>query len=194
MKPDEHSGPEDILTGRDPTRVQSIKQRRAEQLARRVQRASADPRRGDARRHLVVRLGSERYGIPVAAIDRIHFPCPVTPLPGVPPFIAGVICLVGEALTLVDLAVLLHAVPGDASSARILVVRVAAERMALRVDGIEGIREFTEINEFAKSSVVESWLIPEQVEGIAEGAVVLLDLQRVLRDPRIRVGREESLQ
>lgn len=181
----------DTDSRRDPAFVKATKDRRAASLAQRVgdgtRRRAGDE--GHART-LVLRLGSERYGISLDCVDAIRFPSHVTPIPGVPSFVAGVVCLVGEVLTLVDLATLLHALPSsEKADPRFVIVKIEQDLVALKVDAVEGVRVFTDVRPFSRPEVADAWLSEEQIQGVAEGTIVLLDLPRVLGDDRARVDQ-----
>lgn len=137
-----------------------------------------------------MRLGRERHGVPLSAVERLAFVPPITPLPGAPPFVLGAVSVGGEALTVVDLPRLLGAADGaapDAPAARLLIARAGADRVAVRVDGVEDTFEPGRIDEAVRRP--GSWLGPEHVRGVADGGLLLLDLARVLADPRLRVDQ-----
>lgn len=185
----------DELGRRTPEQARAIKERRAEALARRVD-ADAEARVASRRgSHLVVRLGRERHAVPLAAIERLAFVPSITTLPGAPPFVLGAVSVGGEALTAIDLGRLIGAAPASdeaAGAARLLVARCGAERVAVRVDGVEDTVEPGRVDEAVR--LPGSWLGPEHVRGIGQDGVVVLDLAKVLSDPRLRVddGDEEE--
>ena len=182
---------EGAQAARDLGRVQRIKEERALQLARRVAaRRRAGAQRQGALRLLVVRLGQERYGLPLDGVEGIRFPTSITPLPGAPPFVAGVACLAGEALTVLALGRLLGALTRaseEDAEQRFVVGRGAGERVLLLVDAVEAVEEVEELRPLARATPRESWLRPEQVLGVVQGSTPVLDLTRVLEDPRLRV-------
>ncbi|MGE0708225.1 MAG: chemotaxis protein CheW [Planctomycetota bacterium] len=172
------------MSGRDPELSRRIKRERAAQLARPVARREAASARGE--RYLVVRAGAERYGLPAATVARIVAPPPITPLPGAPAFVAGVVALIGEPLTVVHLRLLLGALEGDEPPApRLLVLDLRGARTALLVCGVEQVREFVEVREHATRE--GQWLQARHVRGAVERATTLLDIDAVLQDPRVRV-------
>lgn len=185
---------EEPLAPRSAARVAAIKAERARALARRVDgvaEARAAARRGS---HLLVRLGRERHAVPLAQVERLAFVPPITPLPGTPPSVAGAASVGGEGVTVVDLARLLGVAPAPASEqvaagARLLLARCGPDRVAVRVDGVEDAFDPRAIDEVVR--LPGSWLGPEHVRGVADGGVLVLDLARVLSDPRLRVDDSE---
>lgn len=171
---------------RSPAEVAAIKQARAAQLARAPSRADAA---GPGRRALLLQVGRERYALPVEAIEGVHPPGPVTPIPGTPVHVRGVTCVLGEALTLLDLERLLGALPAaEAGPGQVVVVRAGPHVVALRVERVEALRTLTDLQPFTRSRAGGAWLQPEQVLGVAEGDVLLVDIEQVLTDPRLAVG------
>lgn len=123
-------------------RKQAVFQRRAVRLAAPAV-ASGPP--ADARRLLVFRLGSERYGIELADVAEVLPAARCTPVPGAPAHISGVIEVRGEIRPVLDLKLLLgilaeENVPASAHPAHLLLVRLAGGQVAVRTDGVEGVR------------------------------------------------------
>ena len=172
---------------RDAAAVRAEKERRAALLAKQVRQASLDRGSGHER-FLVVGCGRDRYGLPLDSIETIRPKGAITLLPRVPAHVLGLTAQTGEVLTVVDLGRLLRSRDGgDEANARIVVVSVRAERVALRVDEVVGIVAPSETREFTATRG-ESWLTAEHVKGLAEGSVLLLDIVAVLADPRVAVG------
>ncbi|HYS81997.1 MAG TPA: chemotaxis protein CheW [Anaeromyxobacteraceae bacterium] len=85
----------------------------------------------------VFRVGDEEYAIDLRRIREILQPLPVTPVPGAPEFIEGVMDLHGEVVPVVDVRERLGlALLPDGAKAKLLVVNVARRVLALRVDAV----------------------------------------------------------
>lgn len=94
-------------------------------------------------RLLVLRVGSQLCGVPVAYVLETCRPLPVESLPNAPAFVAGVALLRGRATPVVDGRRLLgHASEGKA--ARFIALKFGADDsrvVALTVDAVIGVRE-----------------------------------------------------
>jgi len=93
-------------------------------------------------RFLIIELGEERYGLPVAAIDEvIRRPDVLTRLPKAPAYVEGVVSLRGRIVPIIDQRQR-FAVAGEAAKAgRIVVVTLGALQAGFAVDGVAGILE-----------------------------------------------------
>jgi len=93
---------------------------------------------------VVFRLGSEKYGIPLAYVRELGRVPKATPVPRLPAFVAGVANLRGNVVALVDLRTVVGAAasPGDdPAGRRMMVVSVDGVAAGLLVDGVEGVVE-----------------------------------------------------
>ncbi|WP_051340147.1 chemotaxis protein CheW [Azospirillum halopraeferens] len=100
--------------------------------------AQAGPERGEA--HVVFRLGSGEYGLPVAAVREVlPHPDALAPLPRAPAFVSGLANLRGSALPVLDPAVILKLPEGAGARTRILVAGLHGTLIGLAVDGVAGV-------------------------------------------------------
>lgn len=115
----------------DPVRAEALLKERAAHLARsHVQRA---PRAA----FLTLRIGSERSALELERISGIERCAALTPVPGGPPELAGLVCRRGEILTVVDLGCLLGVERGRRSGGAVLVLRACRQAVGLLVDAAE---------------------------------------------------------
>jgi purine-binding chemotaxis protein CheW len=122
----------------DRERTEAVWRQRAVRLSRRPVAAGTSR---DVLLVLVVGLGEERYGIEMQEVAEVLPPVEVTPVPGTPPLLSGVIHVHGEIRPVVDLRRLLgiEAVEND-RPARVVLLRRQGREMGLKVDGVEKIR------------------------------------------------------
>jgi purine-binding chemotaxis protein CheW len=109
-------------------------------LARDARTVAADKQAAAERSEalMLFRLGGERYGLPLTAIDEIaRVPEALTSLPRAPAFLRGLMGLRGRALPVVDQAGRFGV--AAATSVRAIVARVGALEAAFLVDAIEGV-------------------------------------------------------
>nr|WP_269816511.1 chemotaxis protein CheW [Caulobacter hibisci] len=93
-------------------------------------------------RFIVIRLGEELYGLPIAAVDEVvRAPDQLTRLPKAPAYVKGVMNLRGKTLPVIDQRARLSA-PGKAEGAgRIVVVTVDGLQAGFAVDAVIEILE-----------------------------------------------------
>jgi len=96
--------------------------------------------RPDPRRNLVgFSVGSVRYAISVENVKQIINPLPVTPLPHMPPSIAGVAEHRGVVLPVVDLRVHYGVPSADTKKTKWILIEIAGRVVGLIVDGVAGV-------------------------------------------------------
>ncbi|MDO9227607.1 MAG: chemotaxis protein CheW [Pseudomonadota bacterium] len=174
----------------DSPHARAVLHRRAVRLASETDHARQTPR-GDL--FLAVRLGArEHYGIPYRWLDEIVRPRGLTPVPGTPPFVAGVMPRRGKLLAVLDLARLLRveAANEDASvsneETRLVMVSAAGYSVGLRVAEVLGNDRYRaeSLGPALPGAAAgeEHW-----ITGIHAGRLAMLDLEALLGDPRIRI-------
>ncbi len=171
----------------DSDHARAILHRRALRLANETDHAQQAPR-GDL--FLALRLGTrERYGIPYRWLDEIVRPRGITPVPGTPPFVAGVMARRGQLLVVLDLALLLGIESSEEDAdTRLVMVSAAGYRVGLRVAEIIGNDRYRTdslgpiLSGTATGTGTKNW-----ISGIHAGKLAMLDLDALLSEPRIRI-------
>lgn len=105
-------------------------------------------------KYVIFKLGNERYGLPIASVERILPVQEVTRIPKTPKMLIGVFELRGSTIPTID-ARMRFEMP-EANDARNFVVILTEEgRCALRVDIVDGILSFEEGEIDENSSLVD---------------------------------------
>jgi chemotaxis-related protein WspB len=111
---------------------------------------------------MVFHIGSARYALPLAAIERVLPVARLTPLPGAPHFVPGLLDLHGEAIPVIDLS-RLAGVPPDAVryGTRILLLEISAlgrpRRIGLKAERVSGVLSL-ETEPAAREIAAAPWL------------------------------------
>lgn len=106
-------------------------------------------------KYVIFKLGNERYGLPIASVERILPVQEVTRIPKTPKMLIGVFELRGSTIPTID-ARMRFEMP-EANDARNFVVILTEEgRCALRVDLVDGILSFEEGEIDDNSSLVDN--------------------------------------
>jgi purine-binding chemotaxis protein CheW len=162
-------------------------------LARFIDRAQEEADKGTAKAgrdegetlfHLVTfKLGKEEYGIDINSVQEIIRATDITPVPGAPNHVRGVINLRGKIIPVVDLRTRFKLAAVDASGdQRIVVVELGEKRLGMLVDSVSQVIKLS-------SSIIEE--IPEEATSIDENyikgvgkldsrLIIILDLNRSL--------------
>lgn len=168
----------------DAAQVQAVLQQRAEALAR--QTAAGDG--GLDRLTLITfRLGAERYGIDIQHLLEIQRADLITPIPGVPPHVLGVISQRGTVLTVLSPGVLLGLrCDGWTGDARILIIHASDHTVGLLVDEVLGVLDVD--RQELRPPLVHGWEgWHRHITHLTSDLVHLLDPAGLLADPDLIV-------
>jgi purine-binding chemotaxis protein CheW len=134
--------------------------------------------------HLVTfRLGREEYGVDIQSVQEIIRTTGITPVPGAPNHVRGVINLRGKIVPVVDLRLRFGLAPAEESDQRrIIVVEIGDKRLGMLVDSVSQVLKLS-------STLVEE--MPEEATGSGGNyiravgkldgrLIIMLDLNRSL--------------
>lgn len=141
---------------------------------------------------LEFRLASECYAVETRFVGEVQPLRDLTPLPGTPPFVRGIVNLRGRVLPVYDLKKF-FALPeqGLTDLHRILVVEDGGLEIGLLADVVVGVRAMP-VTALSPPLPTLSAIAAEYLKGISEERLVVLDAGRLLSDPRIVVNDGES--
>ncbi len=139
---------------------------------------------------LVFSLAKERYGVEPTHVADLAPLRGVTPIPGTPPFVLGVMNHVGRLRAVLDLRRLLdHGGEGRTEGKWVLAVETAGMMFGIVCDAVAGIVRIG-AHELAPPPVTLSAGRRAFVRGVTADMVTVLDLEALARDPRIVVNDE----
>jgi purine-binding chemotaxis protein CheW len=137
-------------------------------------------------------LAGERYAVETRFVSEVHALRDLTPLPGTPAFIRGIVNLRGRILPVYDLKKF-FGLPeqGLTDLHRIIVADGGDFEIGLLADVVTGV---CEISPAALSPPLPtlSAIAAEYLRGVSEDRLAVLDLARLLSDPRIVVNDGEN--
>jgi len=174
---------------KDPTaEAQQILHERALTLARPLSNGTVTQ---DGRLELLeFRLASERYAVESRFVQEVHPLRDLTPLPGTPPFVPGIVNVRGQILPVYDLKKLFDLPePGLTDLHRVLHVRGHDMELGLLADIVVSVR-LIEADSLQASLPTLTGIRADYLKGITDDRVVVLDLDRILSDPKIIVHDE----
>ena len=139
---------------------------------------------------LEFRLASERYALESRHVQEVHPLRELTPLPCTPPFILGIVNVRGRILPVVDLKKFFDLPErGLTDLHRIILVRGHGLELGLLADVIVGVRSIA-ADSLQPSLPTLTGIRAEYLKGVSAERLVVLDLERLLADPKIIVHEE----
>ncbi len=164
---------EDLQNQRD------ILKSRAAALAMQAQPDSS-PETGETIETVGFVMAGEAYGLELVFIREILPLKQLTPLPGVPDFISGVINLRGEIISIMDLRVLFDLDPGSWAPARyVLILSSPDMAFGIAAEGITGIQKIPE-NALQPRLPTISGLRKKYLKGLSDSGMAILDGGKLL--------------
>jgi purine-binding chemotaxis protein CheW len=167
----------------------------AERILRTRARALArapplEPAEGAMLEVLEFRLASERYAVESRLVQEVQPLRDLTPLPCTPPFVLGIVNVRGRILPVLDLKKFFDLPErGLTDLHRIILVRGNDLELGLLADVIVGVRK-VEANSLQPSLPTLTGIRADFLKGVSEERLVVLDLDRILLDPKIIVHEE----
>jgi purine-binding chemotaxis protein CheW len=139
---------------------------------------------------LEFRLASERYALETRHVQDVHPLRDLTPLPCTPPFVLGIVNLRGRILPVLDIKKFFDLPEqGLTDLHRIILVRGNDLELGLLADVIVGVRSIA-ADSLQASPPTFTGIRADYLKGIGAERLVVLDLDRILADPKIIVHEE----
>ena len=160
----------------------AILRARAERIA-----STQQTKESDAFSALVVRINGESYALPMDALTAVYEGYTIVPLPGVPPFVAGIVNVRGQILPVMDLAALLG-VPGEAVKRTLLIISNAEYSLGLSVEAVGDVVTIL----VTTLQPVPDALNQLYLRNVLPDGTALLDLDAILNDPSLIVDETIS--
>ena len=172
---------------REPVYAKEVLRARAQALARKPER----PPVADTTLELLeFSLAQERYALEDRYVQEVHPLKELTPLPCTPPFMLGIVNVRGRILPVLDLKKFFDLPEkGLTDLHRIILVRGNNLELGLLADVIVGVRSVP-ADSLQPSLPTLTGIRAEYLKGVTAERLVVLDLARILADPKIIVDEE----
>jgi purine-binding chemotaxis protein CheW len=139
---------------------------------------------------LEFRLAQERYAVETRHVREDYPLKDLTPLPCTPPFVLGVVNVRGHILPVLDLKKFFDLPENGLTDLHcIILVRERDIEFGLLADVIVGVRSIP-VESLQPSLPTLTGIRSDYLKGVADECLVVLDLARLLADPKILVHEE----
>ena len=171
----------------EPNNAKQILRARAQALARTAERA---PVAGASLELLEFRLAKERYALESRWVQEVCQLKGLTPLPCTPPFVLGIVNVRGRIMPVLDLKNFFDLPEQGLSDLhRLILVRGEDMELGLLADAIVGVRSLPVVS-LQPSLPTLIGIRGDYLKGVTAERLVVLDLARILADPKIIVQQE----
>jgi purine-binding chemotaxis protein CheW len=137
-------------------------------------------------------LAYERYALETSLVREVYPLKELTPLPCTPPFILGIINLRGQILAVINLKRFFNLPEKGLSDLnKVIVLRRGRLEVGILADAVAGVRALP-LTEVQQLSTLEG-LSPDYLKGVTPEALIILDAEKILTDPRLIVHEEVEM-
>lgn len=136
---------------------------------------------------LEFRSAGERYAFETAYVAQVYPICSITPIPGVPNFVVGIIMSQGEVLSIIDLRSLLDLpISGLADPTSIIVLKGGAMELGILAEEILGIERYPATS-VERELPTLSDTMKTYLKAVSHNRTAILSADLLLSDPRLIV-------
>lgn len=137
-------------------------------------------------------LAPERYAVEELFVDEVMLLRELTPIPGVPDFVAGITNIKGRILSVLNLKILLGInTKGITELNRIIILKNNKMEFGILTDSILGTRNLPS-EQLAPMPVTLQGTAADYVKGITADGLILLDCERMLSAKSITVNQKHK--
>lgn len=135
-------------------------------------------------------LADERYALPAHQVTDVQPLRDLTPLPGTPPFLRGLVNIRGRLVSVIDLKKFFDLPePGITDLHRVVLVAKDGIEIGILADTVEGVRQVPAADIQPPLSTMAG-IRAEYVRGVTGDSLVVLDADAILDDQRIVIEEE----
>lgn len=132
-------------------------------------------------------LAYERYAIESSWVREVYPLKEITPLPGTPPFVLGIINVRGQIVSVVDLKKFFDLpARGLTDLNKVIIISDGRMEFGVLADAVPGVRQLL-CNEIQPPLPTQTGVRAEYVQGLTADRLVVLNVARILADPAIKV-------
>lgn len=140
---------------------------------------------GDDTQWVTFYLAEEKYGVPVAQVREVLRYSEITPVPGAPDYVLGIINLRGNVVTVLDTRKRFALPPNEiADSTRVVIIEVEEQVVGILVDSVSEVVRL-KTGEIETAPNVGNDESSKYIQGVASrdgNLLILVDLHKLLSD------------
>lgn len=137
-------------------------------------------------------LAAETYGIESAFVSEVYLLRDFTPLPGVPPYIFGIINVRGQILPVIDLKKFFNLPEkGLGELNKVIILRDERMEFGILVDAVYGTKVIYMEEVLSVPSTVTG-IGEEYLKGVTKESIIVLNAEKLLVDKNIVVNDEAN--
>jgi purine-binding chemotaxis protein CheW len=169
-----------------PQEKRSILRKRARILAQEAEQVAA----GESLEIVEFRLASETYGLESKFVREVYPLKDLTPLPGMPPFVLGIVNVRGQILSVVDLKEFFNLPDrGLGQLNKLIILHNEQMEFGILADAILDVRSIA-LDTLQTAPATVSGIGEEYLRGVTGERMILLDAGKILGDENIVVHQE----
>jgi purine-binding chemotaxis protein CheW len=132
-------------------------------------------------------LSYERYAVESAWVREVYPLKEITPLPGAPAFVLGIINVRGQIISVVDLKKFFDLpARGLTDLNKVIIIADGSMEFGLLADAVPGMRQIP-CDEIQAPLPTQTGVRAEYVRGLTADRLVVLNVARILADPAIKI-------
>ncbi len=178
-----------LVQGAAPSSLESraILKGRARALAREPQQASAAD---DFIEIIEFCLATETYGLELRYVREVYPLKDLTPLPGVPPFVLGIVNVRGQILSIINLKKFFDLPEkGLGQLNKLIILRSEKMEFGILADDILGVRSIA-LETIQDAPPTVTGIGSEYLRGVTSERLIILDAEKILDDEKIIVDQD----
>ena len=135
-------------------------------------------------------LANETYAIETAFVREVYPLKELTPLPGTPPFVSGIINVRGQILSVIDIKKFFDLPEkGLTDLHKVIIVHQGGMELGILADDVFGVRSIFS-DEIGPPLFTLTGIRAEYLRGVTKEALIILDAGKMLSDPKIVVHEQ----
>ena len=135
-------------------------------------------------------VADERYAVESCHVDEVHPLKELTPLPGTPPFVLGIVNIRGLIFSVIDIRKFFELPDGGLSDLnKVIVLRDRAMAFGILADRVEGSGRLAR-SRLQASLPTFAGIREQYLKGLTADRLVVLAADKLLSDPRIVINQE----
>lgn len=173
---------------RTPAEIRKILETRARALAREPE---DHDKNGESIDVLEFRLAYENYAIQLSCIQEVYPLKALTPVPGTPPFVLGIVNVRGQVYSIIDIKKFFELPDkGLCDLNKVIIVQNNGVEFGILADVVTGVRSIS-LKDLQPSLPTLTGIRQEYLMGVTRDQLIVLDAKKILSDKALIVNEPD---